>query len=507
MSGFDSYSTLLEQLTSVFGENNVLTNPEDIYVYSHTGEFGIYKKYNPLAVIRINSDTDTNTLEKLTKNLGLQIIWNDRKSAQSPSFNDPSIIVDNRKPIDIKDLIEILSVKRAEINTLKTQAKKAKSIHQRLTLSLQTIDGYRLNDDPKSDSGFCIVQPFFDGVETYSAKGRLLLSKGLLKRELEPSNRMTDSIYNCTACGQCYDQLSDSVLEINNAILKSRHELVKQGYSPKQCMRLIENLSRENNPMGMSIEDRTLWIEDIASEFNYKENPVLYWPGCNSAYRLPEIIKSTSRILVESDTDFGLLGEKEGCCGLPLYLFGYWNEARKIAEKLIASFDSNLKTLVTSCAGCYYAFSKVFPSLGVEPSFNVLHSSQFIMQALKTGRIRVGSADGNYVWHDPCDLGRHCSVYEAPRFVLSSIEGLNLVEPPLHRQHTTCCGAGGGLWMYNPELTEKVSHKKMKDIVPLDIDGIITGCPACILNIRTTAREFRPGLKVLDISEIVSKYL
>ena len=57
--------------------------------------------------------------------------------------------------------------------------------------------------------------------------------------------------------------------------------------------------------------------------------------------------------------------------------------------------------------------------------------------------------------------------------------------------------------MYNEEVTNHVSHQKLTEAIPENIDGIITGCPTCILSMRNTAREKSPNLKILDIVEIV----
>jgi Fe-S oxidoreductase len=506
LSQDEELGLFLNKIASIVGENNILTSIEDLYTYSHVGEFGINHKYFPQAVIILRQINKTPKLIQLANEAGIDLIWKNQIQ-NDYSQKTASIIVDNRNPLDISELAKILREKKIKKTEKKNDAMKSKSILHNLTFSIQLLDGYRLADNPYSEDGFCIVHPFFDGLETFTSKGRLLLSKGLAKGEIAPSIRMVESIYNCTTCGQCYDQLSDNSLDINNVILKTREKLVELGYAPKQCRQLIDNILNEKNPIGMSKEDRALWYEETANIFNYENNSILYWPGCNASFRLPEIVESTSTILSESDVDFGLLGEREGCCGLILYLMGNRDKAKANASNVVNGFGSNLRTLVTSCAGCYYAFSQVYPKLGIDLSFNVLHSSQFIMQAIKNDKVTLGSLKGDFFWHDPCDLGRHSNVYEPPRFVLSSIKKLNLLEHPLNRQHTICCGAGGGLWSYNPELTQKISEQKFHETIPTNIDGIITGCPACILSLKNTAVNLRPKIKVYDISEIVAKCL
>ena len=94
-------------------------------------------------------------------------------------------------------------------------------------------------------------------------------------------------------------------------------------------------------------------------------------------------------------------------------------------------------------------------------------------------------------------------MYESPRYVLNHIPGLKLVEASLNREHTVCCGAGGGLWMYNEELTNHVSSQKVTETLPDGLDSIITGCPTCILSLRNTLRHTYPKLKVMDLVEVV----
>jgi heterodisulfide reductase subunit D len=353
-------------------------------------------------------------------------------------------------------------------------------------------------------SGFCVVQRFMGGHETYSSKGRLLLSRGLSRGELGVTPRLVDAMYSCTACGQCYDQHSPGTLEMNNAIIKSRNLITKQGKAPKICGRLLANLKEEGNPMGMPGEDRALWYEEAAEEHRYRGNEVLYWPGCTTSYRLPELVEATAGVLGAAGVDFGVLGEVEPCCGLILYLMGFWEEARMNAEEVVETLSARPScVLVTSCAGCFYAFKRVYPHLGVTPTVKVMHTSMLFDELIKEGRLPLHEMEGGYMWHDPCDLGRHCRVYEPPRRVLRAVPGLNLVEPGLSREHAVCCGAGGGLWSYNERLTEDVSHQKVEEAIPKAVDGVVTGCPTCLLNLRSAARERRLGLSVYDLSEFL----
>lgn len=500
----------LLKLLKAFGPDRVLTDYEDRYVYSFHGEFASRRRGLPNAVVRLLSGNEEKKLGRLSGSLGFKVARNDRPEKYGfDRLDTPTVLLDVREPVDASALLRRLSeleeARAEERQALRDEAPLPKWF----VSSLQARDGFRIGELPDCDSGFCVVQRFFGGVETYSSKGRLTLTRGLLWGELEPTGRLADSIYNCTTCGQCYDQLSLDGLEVNNAIVRARRELAGADLAPRQAGLLADGILREGNPMGMLAEDRTIWLERLAEEHPYGGDEVLYWAGCSTSYRLPGVVEATARILGEAGDSFGMLGAEEGCCGLILYLLGLWDEAGRNASKVSGTLQKlGVERLVTGCAGCYYAFTRVYPTLGVDISFEALHTSQLVYELIREGRLHPEGLKRRVAWHDPCDLGRHCGVYEPPRRVLRSVPKLELQEPPLNRGHTLCCGAGGGLLMYNEALAGEVARSKVEEeLCPLGVDAIITGCPACILNLRNAARELDGGPEVLDLAELVERSL
>lgn len=493
-----------------FGPDRVLTDYEDRYVYSFHGEFATRRRRMPDAVVRLLSEREWKKLNRLSGSLGFIVARNDRPEEYgSGELDAPMVLLDAREPVDASGLLRRLS----ELEKARAEGKRALRDEVPLSpwfvSSLRARDGFRIGELPDCDNGFCVVQRFFGGVETYSSKGRLKLTRGLLGGELEPTGRLADSIYNCTACGQCYDQLGLDGLEVNNAIIRGRNELVKAGLGPRQCTVLSGNILGEGNPMGMPAEDRTIWYEELADGHQFGGDELLYWAGCSTSFRLPHVVESTAEVLERAGACFGLLGEEEGCCGLILYLMGLWDEARKNADEVSCKLrDFGVKRLVTGCAGCYYAFTRVYPSLGVDTSFEVFHTSQLVDEFIREDRLHPKGLKRKVAWHDPCDLGRHCGVYEPPRRVIRSIPKLKLREPPLNRGHALCCGAGGGLLLYNETLAGEVARSKFEEEVHLlGVDAVVTGCPACILNLRNAARELDGGPEVLDLAELVERSL
>ncbi|MBN2334836.1 (Fe-S)-binding protein [Candidatus Bathyarchaeota archaeon] len=494
---------LLRRLKEKYGANRVLSDPEDIYVYSRVGEFGVKEAQPPIAVLRLKP-TEAETLVDIVGDDAQIIIGYSGENKPGA----PVLLVDTGEPITLQELEESVSEQAKARDGKRDQTKSLSQLPLQAAAYLQSREGYRLRERMSGGAGFCVVQRFLGGHETYSSKGRLLLSRALSRGELEASPRLVDVMYSCTACGQCYDQHSSGVLEINNAIIKTRNTIAEQGKAPKLCGRLMDNLEAEGNPMGLPSEDRALWYDETADERTYGGNDVLYWPGCITSYRLPELVDANAAVLDAAGVDYGLLGKEEGCCGIILYLLGFWEEARRNAAEVSRVWEErSVRTVVTSCAGCYYAFTRVYPHLGVTLGVKVLHTSQFYDLLVRQGRLTLGERRGGVVWHDPCDLGRHCGVYEPPRRVLRAVPGLSLVEPGLSREHAVCCGAGGGLWTYNEGVAGDVGRQKVLEAIPGDVDGVVTGCPTCLLSLRNSARDARPGLKVYDLGEFLRETL
>jgi Fe-S oxidoreductase len=500
-------SRLLEELAETVGRDRVLTEPADRYVYSFTGEFATRRRQQPLAVVRSRTEDEERELTGLIESYGVRVVWNDVLEAASESEDSPVVLLDRDERVTAQTLREILSELEEAKGEGKRRLRSSSNLPDWFVTNLKNRDGYRIGERPGADDGFCTVQSYFDGVETYSSKGRLILTRGLLTDEIEATERLVDSLYSCTACGQCYDQLSLTGLEVNNAIVRARREIASRGMEPGQCRVVSGQIRAEGNPIGMPAEDRPLWYEDSAEEHPFEGNDVLYWTGCSTSYRLPEVVEATTNVFTKAGLDFGLLGEEEGCCGLILYLLGLWDDARGNAEETAEQFQKlGVKTLVTGCAGCFYAFTRVYSTLDVPLPVNVLHTSQLIEALIKEDQLKLGENTGRYTWHDPCDLGRHCQIYDPPRSVLRSIPGLELVEPPLNREHALCCGAGGGLMTYDADLSKRIAVSKLNDeITPMKVDGIVTGCPACIINLRYALDP--QELPVYDLAQLVEKSL
>jgi Fe-S oxidoreductase len=268
------------------------------------------------------------------------------------------------------------------------------------------------------------------------------------------------------------------------------------------------NIFEHGDPSAIPVNRRLLRIKNVNKLKLPEKAENLCWLGCTVATRTPKTAESFINILNHTDINFTMLGKEEGCCGYVLISSGLWEEAKKIAKGVIERIEkTKAKTLITPCSGCYYTFTRLYPEvLDVDMPCEILHTSQFLEKMIKDEKVKLKPLDINVTYHDPCSLGRHCSIYEPPRNVLKAIPNLKLIEMPLNRSCARCCGGGGGLWSFNNDASlESTQIRLEKDFIQTNVNILTTSCPQCQLNFRFASRMSNIAdkpLKIYDITEL-----
>lgn len=348
-------------------------------------------------------------------------------------------------------------------------------------------------------------------IETRSPRARMLVARGLLTGMLKPSETLAEIVYTCMTCRYCNLSCPPGV-EVDKIVEATRLELVKAKVAPPKAHRWISsNIQKNRNPFGEPIEKRTLWLKKFENISFSKRADVLYWVGCMSSFRTVDTAVSTVEIMLKSDIDFTLLGKDEGCCGSVLIRTGQGNIvedvlARENVKKIIATEAS---TVVTACAGCYRTFHEEYPKIVGDLPFEVLHIAQFLKRLIKEGKVKFKKNIGKKAtYHDPCHLGRHLNVYEAPRDVIKAIPSLDFIEMAKIRAEARCCGAGGGVRSAFTNLSVRVARDKLLlDTIPTGAEVVVTACPFCVYNLRDAAKKENITIEILDLPEIICEAL
>lgn len=369
--------------------------------------------------------------------------------------------------------------------------------------------------------GYCrTVCPVFEqiGWESASPRGKLYYLKELLKRSDSRQDLIDDDfvkrIFQCTLCVRC-EEVCQTKIDMTRVWQGIRAELGNRGLWPKEIQGLYEATLTHRNLYSMPNDTRTVWAMMIEDEVLPKVNKVAdvaYFVGCVAAFtgRIAGIPESTVAIFDSAGVDYTILGPEEWCCGNPLFFVGGHSAAVELAQHNLEKLrELEVQTLVTNCAGCYRSFNNEYPKLlGEDIGIEVLHFSQFLSKLIDQGKLTFSRPrEMTITYHDPCELGRHCGVYDEPRHVLSSLPGVELIEMENSRNNSACCGGGGLVKGTNPDMSLDISAGRVDQAIHTGATEIVSSCVTCRLQMSEAARTKDLDIAIHDIAEFVAEFI
>jgi heterodisulfide reductase subunit D len=202
-----------------------------------------------------------------------------------------------------------------------------------------------------------------------------------------------------------------------------------------------------------------------------------------------------------------LLGAGEICCGYPLTSAGRVDEAASQMRQNIASVrETGAKRLVVTCPGCLRMWKHEYKRLtGEDPGIDVVHSTEFLWELIRDGKLSLGGLDGLFTYHDPCDLGRVGGIYDAPRSVIGAVPGIRYVELEESRQYSACCGSGGDLLASDQDLSLTAAGRRLDHVERSGAETIVTACPSCIRGMFMSKTAAKRSVNIMDITQLVWK--
>lgn len=369
-----------------------------------------------------------------------------------------------------------------------------------------------------SNCKFCITScPLYRGWFTQGAPGKMRAFYYFIKYGYGNIEKLVDIAYYCTTCANCERvcKAASSYVPVVENIEKIRASLVEKGVGPLTQQKSFGNhVKIEHNPYMEKHQNRLDWLPKETSDKLPRKAEYIYFVGCTASYRQKEIAKDTVDVFLKLGIDFTVLGLDEWCCGSPLLRTGQWDTAKTLAEhnRDIISRKGADK-VVTTCAGCYRAFEVDYKKtykdiLGIDFSFEVVHTTQLIADLIKKDRLRFNREYRKKVtYHDPCHLGRHANVYDAPREVLKAIPGIELVEMQRTRDKAWCCGAGGGFRSGNSDTSLWVASGRLTDAEKTEAEVLTSSCPFCWRNLSDALQKSNSKMVMKDIIQIVSEVI
>jgi len=348
--------------------------------------------------------------------------------------------------------------------------------------------------------------------KTDSFLGKLFRRKPVTEEEMVI---FAKDLYACSTCMQCHYvcPVSIDTVELWEGI---RQCIVDAGYGPLESQKdLVTKTKSYDNPWGQPRSSRSRWIKTAKKkkritlepkDINKQKADVLYFVGCTAAYdnNVQEVGINTVSILNQLNVNYGILGNKEKCCGSVLLRMGEYDAYERLAKENIKMFnDLGIKTLITSCAGCLKTIRNDYAKVG-KMNFDIKHTVEYLADLLKEGKLPLKNKVALKVtYHDPCHLGRHSGVFDAPRELLNAIPGLEFVEMERTREFSRCCGAGGGLKSGYPDMQNKIAQKRVEDALLTGATELVSACPFCYQGLQVGIQAMTAPIKMRDITELV----
>ncbi len=336
--------------------------------------------------------------------------------------------------------------------------------------------------------------------------GDIVVSADSLFERITP-----EEIWSCTSCKAC-DEICPVNIEILDKILDMRRYLsLMESNFPTELGNAYRSMENSGNPWGMSQADRADWADklegiEIVDGTSPLDAEYLYWVGCAGSFddKNKKVTQAMSKLMQRAGISFAILGPAELCTGDPARRSGNEYIFQMLAMQNIETLDGmGVKKIVTQCPHCFNTLQNEYPQLG--GNYEVVHHSQFLEHLISSGQLDLSEArlDERVVYHDSCYLGRHNDIYLAPRNVIGSLAGIEIVEAERNGTKGMCCGAGGARMWMEESIGKQVNVERSQELIATGASRVATACPFCYIMIDDGVKSQgleEEDVKVADIS-------
>ncbi|MFC1821412.1 heterodisulfide reductase-related iron-sulfur binding cluster [Thermodesulfobacteriota bacterium] len=339
-------------------------------------------------------------------------------------------------------------------------------------------------------------------VSSYSPRGilrRLALDSGT-------EQAIDQAVWSCVTCNTCGVNCPRGI-EIIDVMQAVRGLNIANGIIPEPFEAPLASLTSDGNPWGGPREERTAWAEGLDLPAFTPEQDYCLFTCCTTAYdpNGRKAGRALPQLLERAGVSFGTLGTKESCCGDQAHKIGANDIFSELVRKNTELFlQTGVQKILAVSPHCLNTFNNNYAEL--KGFIGSEHYTELLDRLLKEGRIRTTlEVACTVTYHDPCYLGRHNGVFEAPRRILKSIPGLKLVEMPDNRESSLCCGGGGGgAWSEYP-VEERLGVLRVKEALETGAEVIATACPYCIRMLNDAAKVLgvENQIVVRDLAELL----
>jgi Fe-S oxidoreductase/nitrate reductase gamma subunit len=302
----------------------------------------------------------------------------------------------------------------------------------------------------------------------------------------------TEEVWACTTCKAC-DEICPVNIEIMDKILDMRRYLaLMESDFPTELGNAYRAMENQGNPWGMNQGERADWAAALEVDVpvvdgtGSLDHEYLYWVGCAGSFddKNKKVTQAMAKLLTRAGVDFAILGSSEMCTGDSARRSGNEYIFQMLAMQNIETMNGmGVRKIITQCPHCFNTLLNEYPQLG--GNYEVVHHTQLLEWLVAEGQLDLSGArlDERVVYHDSCYLGRHNDVYLAPRRLIGSLGGVEVVEAGRNGTKGMCCGAGGARMWMEEHTGKQVNVERSQELLATGATRIATACPFCYIMI------------------------
>jgi heterodisulfide reductase subunit D len=326
---------------------------------------------------------------------------------------------------------------------------------------------------------------------------------------------VSTKVWSCLSCAMCVERCNYNV-KYTDFIRALRHKALTEGAEVQyndggtlqSIMRIMGHKDTRQRRMG--------WLpKDIRID---KQSDTAFIVGCTPYFdvlfhdigvKTLEGSKGALRLLNRAEIPFTILAN-ERCCGRDLLVMGDIDGFLALARANMNEFKKRgITNIITSCPEGYYTLKVDYPRFLDDWNVNVTHITEVIAPLIDEGQLVLGKLAKKVTYHDPCTLGRYSRIFDQPRRILESIEGLELVEMADNREKALCCGASP--WAFCGSVNKQIQKERLAQAAATGADVLVTSCPKCQIHLKCAQKNAEDNdvcqIEILDLFDIVAQSL
>ena len=332
-------------------------------------------------------------------------------------------------------------------------------------------------------------------------------SEGLLPAVTE------EELWGCRTCGACQQECPVHIEHVPKIVDMRRHLVMTESKMSDAAQQFLKNIDDRMHPWVGAAHDREAWFADLDVKVLGRGDTAeyLFWVGCTGAMmdRNIQVTRAVVAVLKAAGVDFAVLGSEEVCTGDPARRIGGELTFQTCAKTNIETLERyGVRKIIATCPHCFNSIKNEYPDFGGR--YEVVHHTQLIAELIRSGRLKLARELDSLTYHDPCYLGRHNGVYDAPREILAGLSATGEIEElERSRSKSLCCGAGGGYAWMDDDPAQRINYTRLEQVKARGARTVAVSCPFCMqmFDDALAARDPQKSVRAADIAELVAEAL